>query len=95
MTQIVFMCLAFATVVFSPVLVLVAQGQPQVGGVALVIPGPGGIDMGQMNLSEIGPVRAPVGFFVEIETDDNIAALYESGALLVIDGKKVLQLCMS
>lgn len=85
------------TVMCSPVLALLADGPPQPGSVALVISAPWGPHSGgiaaRAGLQEVSPEQAPMGAFVMLKNSSSVDRLYSQGAWLVIDGRKVLELC--
>ncbi len=66
------------------------------GDIALVVSGlassPEAI-ITKAGLDLIGPETAPFGAFTQINTQNDIGALREAGALLVLNGQKVLELC--
>lgn len=99
MSNVTIIIAAVILVVASPILTLLFQSKPQVGEVALVISAPWGPDTAQIaelsDVQEITPERAPLGAFVTVEDTQSIDRLYSNGAWLVINGKKVLELCSS
>jgi hypothetical protein len=87
---------AMAIVICSPILALVTQAQPKVGGIALVVASPwrdAAQIAGNAGLQEVAPERAPLGVLVALESPQHITQLYAHGAWLVIDGERVLELC--
>lgn len=92
-----FVMAAALIIVCSPVLTLSIQSQPQSGEVALVIAAPWGTEAAQIaamaGVQEVAPERAPLGALVMLDTAHSLDRLYEHGALLVINGEKVLELC--
>lgn len=88
---------AAVIVMSSPILMLFSQGKPQAGEVALVISTPWGPDAARIaekaGLQEVAPERAPLGVLVALDSAQSVDRLYSNGAWLVINGKKVLELC--
>ncbi|EBA15404.1 hypothetical protein RSK20926_00590 [Roseobacter sp. SK209-2-6] len=88
---------AAAVVLCSPVLLLAAQSRPSEGEVALVIAPPWGesaaVIAAKNGLLEVTPERAPMGALVLLQSPHSIDQLYNQGAWLVVDGKRVLELC--
>lgn len=80
----------------APILTIAAQGAPAVG---LVVSNPWNQSAQSIvalsNLQEIGPIQGMYGAFVLIETNESIQSLYENGAWFVLDGQKILELCVS
>ena len=97
MHNVTFIIAAVFFVVASPILSLLFQDKPQAGEVALVISAPWGPDTARIaelsGVQEISPERAPLGVLVTLENTQSIDRLYSNGAWLVIDGKKVMELC--
>ena len=97
MSNVTFIIVAVILVVGSPVLMLLSQGSPQVGDVALVISAPWGPDTAliaaRSGVKEVAPERAPLGVLVALDSAQSVDRLYSNGAWLVINGKKVLELC--
>lgn len=90
------MVAAMAIVICSPVLPLFMQARPQVGDIALVVASPWGDAAwiaDKAGVQEVAPERAPLGVLVALENPQNVTQLYAHGAWLVIDGKRVLELC--
>lgn len=80
----------------APLLVLAATGSVKEPGVALIVAPPGlrPEDIIQnAGLAEIGPERAPFGAFAQIETLEDVKKLQQAGAVFVLYGRKVLELC--
>ncbi len=86
-------------VAVSPALALVGQTKPQVGEVALVIALPWGADPARIaanaGAQEVSPERAPMGVLIMLNTEQTLDQLYAQGAWLVVDGRKVLELCVN
>lgn len=97
MTNVTLIIAAVIIVMSSPILMLLSQARPQAGQVALVISAPWGPDTAwiaeKAGVQEIAPERAPLGILVELDSAHSVDRLYENGAWLVINGKKVLELC--
>ncbi|MVO16266.1 hypothetical protein [Parasedimentitalea huanghaiensis] len=97
MSNAILITAAAALVISSPILALLSQGRPQAGDIALVIAAPWGGNAAQIaaqaGLQEIAPARAPLGILVALDNAQSVDRLYSNGAWLVIDGKKVLELC--
>ncbi|KIC09572.1 hypothetical protein RA19_14690 [Leisingera sp. ANG-M1] len=97
MQNVLLILAAAAAVLCSPVLMLIAQPPPQAGEVALVIASPWGKSAAevaaQAGVQEIAPERAPMGALVLLETPHSLDRLYRQGAWIVVDGRKVLELC--
>ncbi|MFY0312151.1 hypothetical protein ACFMBG_19905 [Leisingera sp. D0M16] len=96
--QNVFLILAAAAIVLcSPALMLVAEGRPLAGEVALVIAPPWGKSAAEIAASsevqEVTPERAPMGALVLLESPRSVDRLYSQGAWLVVNGRKILELC--
>lgn len=87
---------AFLLVLSSPLLHLGVTSFQEPDGIALVV---GGLDghaaqiIASAGLSEVGPTRAPLGAFAIIEHPSDVEKLRQAGAVFVLDGKKVLELC--
>jgi len=83
----------------APILTIAAQGAPAVGTVGLVVSNPWNQSAQSIvalsNLQEIGPIQGMYGALVLIETNESIQSLYENGAWFVLDGQKILELCVS
>ena len=88
---------AAAAVLCSPALVLVAQGRPPAGEVALVIASPWGKSAAEIaafsGMQEVAPERAPMGALVMLKSPRSVDRLYSQGAWLVVNGRRVLELC--
>lgn len=87
---------AIVLVGLSPLLSLFTWAPPQAGDVALVVAPPwddATAIVTKAELREVSPERAPLGTLVALENAQSINRLYASGAWLVIDGKKVIELC--
>jgi hypothetical protein len=83
-------------VICSPILSLLVMPRPQAGDIALVIAAPWGNAAGiadRADVQEVAPERAPLGVLVALDSPQSVARLYSQGAWLVIDGKRVLELC--
>lgn len=88
---------AMFLVVCSPFLMLVLQETPRTGEIALVISAPwtsAAEVVEQADIVEIAPERAAFGALVFLDTPQSIERLFAAGAWFVIDGKRVLQLCL-
>lgn len=97
MSNVVFQAVAILAVMAIPLLGLAASAVPlQQGDIALVV---GGINLtpeviiSKAGLDLIGPETAPFGAFTQINSLDDINELRAAGALLVLNGQKVLELC--
>lgn len=81
----------------APVALLFNQPAPQVGEVALIISAPWGPSTFEILQGraawEISPVRAPFGALVMIEDPQGVERLYDNGAWIVANGKRILELC--
>lgn len=92
------MAAAAVAVTCSPALMLLGQGPPQAGEAALVIAPPWGASAAEIaaksGVWEVAPERAPMGALVMLEHPQNVDSLYRQGAWLVLNGKKVLELCV-
>ncbi|TLP66985.1 hypothetical protein FEE96_06440 [Parasedimentitalea maritima] len=97
MSNAILITAATALVISAPILTLFSQGRPQAGDIALVIAAPWGGNAAriaaQAGVQEIAPERAPLGILVALDSAQSVDRLYSNGAWLVIDGKKVLELC--
>lgn len=83
-------------VVCSPILSLLLLPPPQAGDVALVLAAPwedAASIADRAEVREVAPERAPLGVLVALDSPQSVARLYSQGAWLVIDGKRVLELC--
>jgi hypothetical protein len=47
------------------------------------------------NLHEVGPIQGRLGAFAMIETNKSVQTLYNNGAWFVVDGQKIMELCVS
>lgn len=87
---------AVVTVMAAPLLNFVQPGDFRKGGLALVVSGfntePSEV-IRIAGLAEVGPERAPFGAYAQIENPYDIVRLKQAGALFVLDGKKVMDLC--
>ncbi|MEP2717804.1 hypothetical protein [Pseudophaeobacter sp.] len=95
-SDVALMVAASVIVICSPVLPLFLQARPQVGDVALVLAAPWGNAARiaeQAEVQEVAPERAPLGVLVTLESSQSVDRLYSNGAWLVVDGKRVLELC--
>ena len=91
-----FIMVSTVIVVCSPVLTLLSIPRPQAGDIALVIAAPWENAAGiadRADVREVAPERAPLGVLVALEGPHSVDRLYSQGAWLVIDGKRVLELC--
>ncbi|PJI86391.1 hypothetical protein BC777_2760 [Yoonia maricola] len=92
-----FITLAMATVIASPMLALVAQEKPEQGELALVIASPFGLSidtiLGATDMTDVYPERAPMGAFVQLDTAHSYDVLVENGAWLILRGEEILKLC--
>lgn len=83
----------------APVLMFATQGPPSTGGVGLVISKPWKRSarsiVASSNLHEVGPIQGRFGVFVMIETNESVQTLYTNGAWFVVDGQKIMELCVS
>ncbi len=97
MSNVTLFIAAAVIVISSPILTLLSDGRPQVGEVALVISAPWGPDAARIaekaGVQEVAPERAPLGVLVALDSAQSVDRLYDSGAWLVINGRKVLELC--
>ena len=88
---------AAAAVVCAPAFVLLAQTPPEAGEIALVVGapwGPAAADVAaRAGVQEIAPDRAPLGVLVQLDNPQSTDRLYRQGAWLVLNGRKVLELC--
>lgn len=83
----------------APILMFATQGPPSPGSVGLVISKPWDRSarsiVASSNLHEVGPIQGHFGTFVMIETSESVQTLYANGAWFVVDGQKILELCVS
>ena len=93
----IFFCLTTLIVTASPVLALVALNRPQTGDLALVVASPFGASLTQIlagsGTPDAYPGRAPIGAFVVLANAQTMTLLKEAGAVLVLPGKEILELC--
>jgi hypothetical protein len=97
MRTLLFIAFATTAVVATPILAAISQPKPEAGAIALVIASPFGASLDEIinatNVRETYPNRAPLGAFVYLETSQTYDTLVEMGALLVLNGEKILRLC--
>ena len=96
MGKFIVVCAAVLAVSVAPLLVLAAAGGITEPGIALIVAPPGLKPediIAQAGLAEIGPERAPFGAFAQIDTLNDVKKLQQAGAVFVLDGRKVLELC--
>lgn len=97
MANLVLFLVSGALVISSPVLVLLSD-RAQPGEVALVVSLPwtrAAADVvDNAGLRQIAPERAPLGVLVSLADAGSIDRLYENGAWQVVDGRKILELCV-
>ncbi|CUH82297.1 hypothetical protein TRM7557_03857 [Tritonibacter multivorans] len=89
-------CAAILAVAAAPLMFLAVAGGVSEPGVALIVARPGlspETIIAAAGLAEIGPERAPFGAFAQIDTLDDVKKLQQAGAVFVLDGRKVLELC--
>ncbi|CRL12336.1 MAG: hypothetical protein ACPGSW_04225 [Phaeobacter italicus] len=95
--NLIFFAVTAVITVCAPAIMLFASATPQVGEVALIIAPPWGDSAAQIakrsNVAEVTPERAPFGALVMLETPQSADQLFRQGAWLVMDGRKVLELC--
>lgn len=87
---------AVVTVLAAPFLHLVVASAEPPEDVALVVGGFGRTAaevIGAAGLAEVGVDRAPLGAFAQIEHPDDVEKLRQAGAVFVLDGNRVLDLC--
>lgn len=97
MKTFIFVTITSLLVIASPLLAFVGHTQPVTNGLALVIAPLWGPPIGEVlavaEMMDAHPGRAPMGAFVVINDADSLNTLYESGAWLVLNGEKILELC--
>lgn len=97
MRNLVFCSLAFLTMVLAPVLVLFGSNSLRAGEPVLVVTAPWGpsaaVIVSRTGLFEISPESAPFGALTVLSDLGDVRRLKENGALFVLDGKTVAQLC--
>ncbi len=97
MHRLIFMIFAVMFTALSPAIALVLQEKPAVGEVALVLSKPWRGTAGEIavraNAPEVSPVQPPLGVFVKLDSSETIDRLFDSGAWVVVNGEKVLELC--
>ncbi len=91
------MVLASLLVVASPALALVTQAAPQPGEIALIIRSPWADPISTIiensGTQAVVPVEAPIGTLVILGNANSVERLYENGALLVVHGERILEIC--
>lgn len=97
MRKLVFCTSTLTAAAFSPLLALAGAGAPQPGEPALVVALPWGIGASEAvrkaGLSEISPVSAHFGTLTALRYPEDAEALKHLGIWLVLDGRKVYELC--
>lgn len=86
-----------AVMLLAPLLILLGTEDLQSGDPVLVVSSPWGAEavdvINRTGLHEISPERAPFGALTEIVAPEDVQRLKQNGALFVIGGSKVAQLC--
>ncbi|WP_293577056.1 hypothetical protein [Phaeobacter sp.] len=86
-------------VICAPAAMLFGGAPPRPGDPALIVTAPWGPTattiIERAGAVEIAPDQAPFGAMVVLETPESSADLYKHGALLVLDARKVLELCLN
>lgn len=97
MRKLVFCTSTLTAAAFSPLLALAGAGAPRVGEPALVVSLPWRIGASEAvraaGLAEIAPVAAHFGTLTALEHPEDADALKHLGIWLVLDGRKVYELC--
>ena len=97
MWNVILCCGAFMTAALAPLLLLIEVQSAEIGSPVLVVSVPWGATAAQIvkraGLFEIAPERAPLGALTTLSAPSDIENLKKNGAWLVIDGKKVAELC--
>lgn len=97
MRKLIFCLAALTGAALSPLLALASAGAPVPGAPALVVARPWGASASQAvrraGLAEITPAATRFGTLTALQRPEDAIALKHHGIWLVIDGRKVSELC--